>query len=155
MQNLPWIQMLWTWLTQSRLRLCRSVSVCVDACVRARLLLCMCVSIQQQQLHSISLLRQRSRRSSGSNTHTNLTQRCVGGHFEPMVSRAWAATEKMSRHHFRGGPRYTWGPLAGSRRLALLCWSYCTKNSKSQQAASAADRWSRKRAKTHEGRGKP
>ena len=132
--------MLWTWLTQSRLWFC----VCVCECVCVCSLLCMRVSIKQQQMHSISLLLQHSRRSSGSNTHTNQTQRCVGGHFEPTVSRAWAASEKMNRHYFRGGPRYTWGPhgwlsLPTSPLQELLY----QKNSKSQQAASKTERFRR------------
>lgn len=107
---------------------CDCAGVCMCVCMRS--LLCMCVSVQWQQLHSISLLLQHSWRSSGSNTHTNQTQRCVGGHFEPTVGRAWAASEKMNRRYFRGDPCNTRGPTGGSRRLALLCRSYCTKTAK-------------------------
>lgn len=145
---------------------------CDCACVYVCVLffqLCTCVSIQQQQqLHSISLLLQNSQRSSGSNTHTNQTSRCVGGHFEPTVSRAWAAAEKMSRHDFRGGPSYTWPPLhplhtlSVSRFLALLCRSCYTppppkqkKSTRSQWAATKTWRWRRGEVKTHEGGDKP
>lgn len=145
--------MLWTWLTQSRLWLCR----CAYVCACAHLPLCMCVSIQRQQLHSISLLRQHSRRSSGSNTHTNQTQRCVGGHFELTVSRAWAAAEKMSRHHFRGRPCYTWGPPGWLSPLSSTLQELLYKKkeiAKSRQAASDTERWSKGREKTYEEEGK-
>lgn len=162
MQNLPWIQMLWTWLTQSRLWLC----VCV--CVRAFFFSSARVSaFSSSSSCTPSPCSCRIHNGPQGQTHTQIRHRDVS---EAILSRQWVVPEPPQRKWADmtseeapatpDPPLHPLHTLSVSRFLALLCRSCYTppkqkKSTRSQWAATKTWRWRRGEVKTHEGGDKP